>query len=127
LAEIDLVNWTIQDAQNLNDARREPNKLNLKPSLGKLLAVLDREVLKPAPNDPGAQTATPIAQSTLEKQGVRPPDEAVVPKESTALPDLTAVAPALPAFPRRSNDCRAEVPAIHGNHGARHAYRPFRP
>ena len=43
MTEIDLVDWTIQEAQHLKAERREPFDVNNKSSLDKLLAVLDRE------------------------------------------------------------------------------------
>jgi hypothetical protein len=43
MTDIDLVDWTIQEAKNLKVERREPSDLNDKSSLDKLLAVLERE------------------------------------------------------------------------------------
>jgi hypothetical protein len=43
MTEIDLVDWTIQEAQHLKAERREPFDVNNKSSLDKLLAVLEHE------------------------------------------------------------------------------------
>jgi hypothetical protein len=41
MPEIDLVNWTIQEAHHLNAERREPIDVNDKSSVDKLFAVLE--------------------------------------------------------------------------------------
>jgi hypothetical protein len=41
MTDIDLIDWTIQEAQHLKTERREPSDLDGRPSLEKLLTVLN--------------------------------------------------------------------------------------
>jgi hypothetical protein len=59
MTDIDLIDWTIQEAQHLKAERREPSDLDDGPSLEKLLTVLEREPVGPTnPEDPVAQIAS---------------------------------------------------------------------
>jgi hypothetical protein len=94
MPEIDLVNWTIQEAQHLNAERREPIEVNDKSSLDKLLAVLEREPR--ARTDPEGPVA-PIASisATVEQLVARPSSAIVLDTKPVAGSELPAVAPAV--------------------------------
>ena len=70
MTDIDLIDWTIQEAQHLKNERRGPSDLDAGPSLDKLLAVLERELVGPTnPEDPVAQIAgAPSIQMTTEEK-----------------------------------------------------------
>jgi hypothetical protein len=55
MTEIDLVDWTIQEVQQLKNERREPSDLDGGPSLERLLAVLE-------PDRVGATNSKGVAQ-----------------------------------------------------------------
>ena len=62
MTDIDLIDWTIQEAQHLKTERREPSDLDGRPSLEKLLTVLEREPVGPtSPEDPVAQIASALS------------------------------------------------------------------
>jgi hypothetical protein len=94
MPEIDLVNWTIQEAQHLKAERREPIDVNDKSSLDKLLAVLEREPR--ARTDPERPVA-PIASisATVEQPVARPSSAIVADTKPVAGSDLPAAAPAV--------------------------------
>jgi hypothetical protein len=95
MTEIDLVDWTIQEAQHLKVEQREPSDLNDKSSLGKLLAVLEREPAgRTAPDGPVALIA-PSIHLTVEEPVARPSSETVAAAEPVTVPDLPAVASAV--------------------------------
>jgi hypothetical protein len=58
MKNLDLINWTIQEAEHLKTERREPGGADGATSLDKLFAVLEREPVGQAcPEDPVAQIA----------------------------------------------------------------------
>jgi hypothetical protein len=94
MPEIDLVNWTIQEAQHLNAERREPIDVNDKSSVEQLLAVLERE--------PGARTdpEAPVAliasiSASVEEPVVRPSSAIVADTKPSTESDLPTAAPAV--------------------------------
>ena len=92
MTEIDLVDWTIQEAQHLKAERREPTNFNDKSSLGKLLAVLEREPAGRAdPEGPVALIAG--IPPTVEEPVARPSGEIVAATKPVTASDLPAVAP----------------------------------
>jgi hypothetical protein len=92
MTEIDLVDWTIQEAQHLKVERREPSEVNDKSSLGKLLAVLEREPAGRAdPEGPVALIAG--IPPTVEEPVARPSGEIVAATKPVTASDLPAVAP----------------------------------
>jgi hypothetical protein len=96
MTEIDLVDWTIQEAQHLKAERREPSDVNDKSSLDKQLGVLERE---PAGRtDPEGSVALiagpPSIHLTVEEPRARPSSETVAATKPVAVPDLPAVASA---------------------------------
>jgi hypothetical protein len=97
MTEIDLVDWTIQEAQHLKAERREPSDVNDKSSLDKLLGVLERE--SAGRNDPEGAAALisvpPSIQLTVEEPIARPSGEAVSATKPVTVPDLPAVASAV--------------------------------
>src|ERR1035437_8463895 len=96
MTDIDLIDWTIQEAQHLKTERREPSDLDGRPSLEKLLTVLEREPVGPTnPEDPVAQIASaPTIQMTTEEPMARPSSEAVAAPKTDDVSDLPALAPA---------------------------------
>src|ERR1700733_10900234 len=88
MAEIDLVDWTIQEAQNLKIERREPGDVKDNSAVDNLLAVLEPEPMgRTAPEGPVA----PIAgiSSTVEEPVARPSSAIVAdtkPLTGSALP-----------------------------------------
>src|ERR1019366_1238684 len=75
MTDIDLIDWTVQEAQHLKDGRRELSDLDDGPSLEKLLTVLEREPAGPTkPEDPVAQIASPPATRwpSKSRSGARP-------------------------------------------------------
>ena len=92
MTEIDLVDWTIQEAQNLKTERREPGDVKGNSSLDKLLAVLEREPA--ARTDPDGPTALIAGSSsghlTAEEPAVRPSSETVPAPKPATVPDLPA-------------------------------------
>jgi len=94
MAEIDLVDWTIQEAQNLKIERREPGDVKDNSAVDNLLAVLEPEPMgRTAPEGPVA----PIAgiSPTVEEPVARPSSAIVADTKPATLPDL-------PAAPLRS-------------------------
>ena len=60
MTDIDLIDWTIQEAQHLKAEQREPSDLDDGPSLEKLLTVLEREpVGRPARKIPSLRSPAP--------------------------------------------------------------------
>jgi hypothetical protein len=96
MTEIDLIDWTIQEAQHLKDGRREPSDLDDGPSLEKILTVLEREPAGPTkPEDPVAQIASaPSIQMAIEEPIGRPPSQAVAAPNTDDVSDLPPAAPA---------------------------------
>jgi hypothetical protein len=95
MAEIDLVDWTIQEAQHLKAERREPMDVNDKSSLDKLLAVLERETV--GRTDPEGPVVLIAGPPRIEQPVARPSGEIVAatkPVTGSDL-DLPAVAPAV--------------------------------
>jgi hypothetical protein len=89
---IDSVDWTIQETQHLKVERREPSNFNDKSSLGKLLAVLDREPAgRTAPDGPAALIG-PSIHPAVEQPVARPSSETV-----TVLPAIVPTASSISA------------------------------
>ncbi len=109
MTDIDLIDWTIQEAQHLKYERRGPSDLDAGPSLDKILAVLERELVGPTnPEDPVAQIAgAPSIQMTTEEPIARPSSEAVAAPKTDDVSDLPAVAPAASST---SAEARTEEP-----------------
>jgi hypothetical protein len=109
MTDIDLIDWTIQEAQHLKTERREPSDLDGRPSLEKLLTVLEREPVGPTnPEDPVAQIASaPTIQMTTEEPMARPSSEAVAAPKTDDVSDLPALAPAASST---SAEVRTEEP-----------------
>src|SRR6202035_5071842 len=94
MTEIDLVDWTIQEAQHLKAERRGPINVNDKSSLDKLLAVLEREpAVRTYPDDPAALIAS--ISTTVEEPVARPSSAIVADTKPVTGSDLPAVAPAV--------------------------------
>jgi hypothetical protein len=94
MPEIDLVNWTIQEAHHLNAERREPIDVNDKSSVDKLLAVLEGD--PPARTDPEVPVVLIASVSaTVEEPIARPPSAIVADTKPVAGSDLPAVTPAV--------------------------------
>jgi hypothetical protein len=93
MTDIDLVDWTIQEAQHLKTERREPSDLNDRSSLDKLLAVLEREPAGPTnPEGPVALIAgAPSIHLTIEEPVARPFSEPVAASKPVTVSDLPAV------------------------------------
>ena len=94
MTNIDLVDWTIQEAQNLKTERSEPGDVNDKSSLDKLLAVLEREpALRTYPE--GAVPLIASISTTVEEPVARPSSAIVADTKPITGFDLPAVAPAV--------------------------------
>jgi hypothetical protein len=94
MTEIDLVDWTIQEAQQLKAERREPSDVHDKSSVDKLLAVLERELAGRAdPEGPVALIAG--IPPTVEEPVAHPSGEIVAATKPVTGSDLPAVAPAV--------------------------------
>ncbi len=92
MTDIDSVDWTIQETQHLKVERREPSNFNDKSSLGKLLAVLDREPAgRTAPDGPAALIG-PSIHPAVEQPVARPSSETV-----TVLPAIVPTASSISA------------------------------
>jgi hypothetical protein len=91
MTEIDLVDWTIQEAQQLKSERRQPSDLDGGPSLDRLFAALEPEPVRPTnPEEPVAQIASaPSMQMAVEEPTS---GRAVAVPEPDAASDLSAVA-----------------------------------
>jgi hypothetical protein len=98
MAEIDLVDWTIQEAQQLKSERRQPSDLDGGPSLDGLFAALEPEPGPTNPEEPVAQiTGAPSIHLTVEEPVGRPSSETVAATKPVAVSDLPAVASAVPS------------------------------
>jgi hypothetical protein len=94
MTEIDLVDWTIQEAQHLKAEQREPIDADDKLPLDKLLVVLEREpVVRTYPDDPTALIASSTS-TTIGGPGARPSSPVVADTKPVSGSDLPAVAPA---------------------------------
>ena len=90
MTNIDLVDWTIQEAQNLKIERSEPGDVNDKSSLNKLLAVLESEPMgRIAPEGPVALIAG--ISPTVEEPVARPSSAIVADTKPVTGSDLPAV------------------------------------
>jgi len=107
MTEIDLVDWTIQEAQHLKAERREPSDVNDKSPLDKLLAVLEREPAGRTDPDGPAALIAPGIHLTVEEPVARPSREAVSATKPVTMSDPPAVAPAVSS---NSADARTEEP-----------------
>jgi hypothetical protein len=92
MTEIDLVDWTIQEAQQLKSERREPSDLESRPSLDRVLAVLEPDrVGATSSEERVAQIASaPSIQMAVEEPASS--GQAVAVLEPDAASDLPAVA-----------------------------------
>jgi hypothetical protein len=88
MTEIDLVDWTIQEAQHLKAERREPIDVNDKSSLDKLLAVFEPEPT--GRTNPEGLVAL-IISPTVEEPVARPTSETVADTKPITGSDLPAV------------------------------------
>jgi hypothetical protein len=90
MTEIDLVDWTIQEAQHLKAERREPFDVNNNSSLDKLLAVLEHE---PAGRTDPEGPVAPIASipATVEEPVARSSSAIVADTKPVIGSDLPAV------------------------------------
>jgi hypothetical protein len=105
MTDIDLIDWTIQEAQHLKTERREPSDLDDRSSLDKLLAVLEREAVG-STNPKGPQiTSSPGIRITVEEPVERPSSEAIA--ATKPVPNPPTVAPAVSST---SAEARAEEP-----------------
>jgi hypothetical protein len=104
LADLDLIDWTIQEAQHLKVERRESRDLDGAPLLDKLLAVLEREPLGSTNSEVAvAQIANAPSIQTVIEEPIRPSGDSVaVPKRESDL--------AVPTGPSTSTTVRAEEP-----------------
>ena len=74
MTEIDLVDWTMQEARHLKADRHEPSDVNEKSSIDKLIAVFEREpVARTDPEGPVALIAG--IPPTVEEPVARPSSE----------------------------------------------------
>src|ERR1700721_1912188 len=90
MTEIDLIDWTIQEAQNLKFERREPGDVSDKSSLNKLLAVLESEPMgRIAPEGPVALIAG--ISPTVEEPVARPSSAIVADTKPVTGSDLPAL------------------------------------
>jgi hypothetical protein len=97
MTKIDLVDWTIQEVQQLKNEQRELSDLDGGSSLDKFFAVLERDPVGTTnPEIPVAQIASaPSIPTTIESPVARPSSEAVAaPKmdDVSALPVIVPVA-----------------------------------
>ena len=97
MTEIDLVDWTMQEAQQLKSERRQPSDLDGGPSLDRLFAALEPEPVRPTnPEEPVAQIAgAPSIHLTVEEPVAHPSGEIVAATKPVTGSDLPAVAPAV--------------------------------
>ena len=94
MTEIDLVDWTMQEARHLKADRHEPSDVNEKSSIDKLIAVFEREpVARTDPEGPVALIAG--IPPTVEEPVARPSSETVAAIQPVTGSDLPAVAPAV--------------------------------
>ena len=91
MTDIDLIDWTIQEAQHLKTERRQPSDLDGTTSLDKLLAVLEREPVEQVnPEGPVVQIASaPSIQLAAESPAEPTSPEVVTPPD----PDIVLPAP----------------------------------
>jgi hypothetical protein len=93
MTEIDLVDWTIQEAQHLKAERREPIDVNDKSAVDNLLAVLEPEPMgRTAPEGPVVLIAG--ISPTVEEPVARPSSAIVADTKPVTGSDLPAVASA---------------------------------
>jgi hypothetical protein len=94
--DLDLIDWTIQEAEHLKTEGREVSDPDGTTSLDRLLAVLEREPVEQAsPKDPVAQIVNaPSIQLTAEGPAEPTSPEVVTPPEpDIVLPAPTPLAP----------------------------------
>src|ERR1700733_9520777 len=90
MAEIDLVDWTIQEAQNLKIERREPGDVKDNSAVDNLLAVLEPEPMgQTAPEGPVALIAG--ISPTAEEPAARPSSAIVADTKPVTGSDLPAL------------------------------------
>jgi hypothetical protein len=80
--DIHLINWTIQEAQDLKAGRREPDDLDALPSLDRLLAGPEREPPE-LTNPDDSVTETALQTTTEPAVVVSQPEKADEPPKST--------------------------------------------
>jgi hypothetical protein len=95
MTDIDLVDWTIQEAQHLKTERREPSDPDDRSSLDKLLAVLEREAVGSTNPKVPQITSSPGIRIAVEESVARPSGEAIAATKPVPTSDPPAVAPAV--------------------------------
>jgi hypothetical protein len=96
MTEIDLVDWTIQEAQHLKAERRKPGEVN-DASLDKLLGSLEREPAgRTNPEGPAVMIAgPPTIYLAVDEPITRPSSEAFAATKPATGPDLPTIASAV--------------------------------
>jgi len=93
MTNIDLIDWTIREAQNLKIERSDPGDVNKRSSLDKLLAVLEREPVVRSYSDDAAALIASIS-TTVEEPVARPSSTIVADAKPVTGSFLPVVAPA---------------------------------
>jgi hypothetical protein len=99
MKNLDLIDWTIQEAEHSKTERREPGDVNGKSSLDKLFAVLEREsVGQASPEDPVAQIASaPGIQMAVDGPTEQLSSYVVVPLKPDIVSNLLSPTQAAPS------------------------------
>jgi hypothetical protein len=93
MTEIDLVDWTIQEAQHLKAERREPIDVDDKSAIDKLLAVLEPEPM--GRTDPEGPVALIASISPTVEEPEASPSSAIVAIVAETKPDTGSDLPAV--------------------------------
>src|SRR5580692_1075803 len=100
MTNLDLVDWTMQEARQLSPEHHKPRELEAKPSLTKLLEVLEGERAEPsAHTEPSAHEKTsrivdtPSIKLDTKSLTARPTSEVVAGLEPNAISKSTPAAP----------------------------------
>jgi hypothetical protein len=111
MTDMDLINWTIQEAQQLKSARRKPGDPDAGPPLNQLLAVLEREPLGPgAAEEPVAQTIASNGIQTDADDASSGETIAATEANASDLPALAETAPSPIMEARVEGPAGAEEP-----------------
>jgi hypothetical protein len=98
MRNLDLINWTIHEAQQLTPEYQVPGALDNTPSTDRLLEVSEGGRLKPNTRDTVSQIAgAPAIQVVAEGQTGAPSSQAVASSQTNIVSNLRASTPPAPS------------------------------
>jgi hypothetical protein len=96
MTNLDLIDWTLQEARQLSPEHHMPSELEAKPSLSKLLEVLEGERAEPSAHETISRIVDPPSiKLDTEDLTARPTSEVVAGPKPTTISKSTQAAPSI--------------------------------